>query len=461
MVFSSIIFLIFFLPAFFILYYAVPAKAKNAILLLASLIFYAWGEPKYIILLVISSVVDYINGRMMEKFDGKDKIRKIFLVISVVINLSLLAVFKYSGLFIETLNRIPSFNIPDPGLPLPIGISFFTFQTMSYSIDVYRREVKTEHNFLNYMTYVSMFPQLIAGPIVRYKDVGKELSSRKITFENVTSGFIRFGMGLFKKVLIANGIGQLWDCCLESVSSLSFATAWLGAAAFSFKIYFDFSGYSDMAIGLGKMMGFDYPENFNYPYTADSVTDFWRRWHITLSSWFKSYVYIPLGGSRKGDLRTVFNLAVVWALTGFWHGASWNYLLWGAFFAVILILEKFVFAKLLSKTPSALKHIITLFLILVSWVIFAVEDFSSMGLYLKSMFSFSGGITDSLFIYSLRNYGLILAVAAVLSMPVYPLLRKKIRGLEWAKCIVFALLFIISVVFLVKNTYNPFLYFRF
>ena len=274
MVFSSIFFLFFFLPAFFLCYYLVPGKAKNVILLIFSLIFYAWGEPKYVILLVISSVVDYINGRMMEKFDGNDRIRKLFLVISIVINLSLLGIFKYSGLFIDTLDLIPGINVNNPDLPLPIGISFFTFQTMSYSMDVFRRDVKAEHNFLDYMTYVSMFPQLIAGPIVRYADVGKELHSRKISFDKVTSGFIRFGMGLFKKVLIANGIGMLWDECLLNAGSLSFATAWLGAVAFAFKIYFDFSGYSDMAIGLGKMMGFDYPENFNYPYMADSVTDF-------------------------------------------------------------------------------------------------------------------------------------------------------------------------------------------
>lgn len=461
MVFSSIFFLFFFLPAFFLCYYLVPGKAKNVILLIFSLIFYAWGEPKYVILLVISSVVDYINGRMMENFDGNDRTRKIFLIISIVINLSLLGVFKYSGLFIDTLDLIPGININNPDLPLPIGISFFTFQTMSYSMDVFRRDVKAEHNFLDYMTYVSMFPQLIAGPIVRYADVGKELHSRKISLDKVTSGFIRFGMGLFKKVLIANGIGMLWDECLLNAGSLSFATAWLGAVAFAFKIYFDFSGYSDMAIGLGKMMGFDYPENFNYPYMADSVTDFWRRWHITLSSWFKSYVYIPLGGSRKGTARTVLNLIIVWGLTGFWHGASWNYLLWGAFFALVLILEKFVFEGILKKIPSAVRHIITLFLILISWVIFAVEDFSAMGLYLRSMFSFSGGIADGLFLYYLRDYGSILIIAGFLSCPVYPYLRKKVKGIYWAKCIVFAVLFLISVVFLLKNTYNPFLYFRF
>ena len=461
MVFSSIFFLFFFLPAFFLCYYLVPGKAKNVILLLASIIFYAWGEPKYVILLVISSVVDYINGRMMEKFDGNDRVRKIFLIVSVVINLSLLGIFKYSGLFIDTIDFIPGISINNPNLPLPIGISFFTFQTMSYSIDVYRREVKAEHNFLNYMTYVSMFPQLIAGPIVRYKDVSAELSCRKITFDLASDGFIRFGMGLFKKVIIANGIGLLWDNCLENVGSLSFASAWLGAVAFAFKIYFDFSGYSDMAIGLGKMMGFKYPENFNYPYIADSVTDFWRRWHITLSSWFKSYVYIPLGGSRKGTARTVLNLIIVWGLTGFWHGASWNYLLWGAFFAVVLILEKFVFTKIIEKTPSVVRHIVTIFLILVSWVIFAVEDFSSMGFYLKSMFTFTGGICDGFFWYSLRNYGVILIAATLLSGPLYPELRKRVKGVYWAKCIVFAVLFVISVVFLLKNTYNPFLYFRF
>ena len=461
MVFSSIPFLFYFLPLFLIIYFLVPNKVKNLVLLIFSLIFYGWGEPIYISLLIISSIIDYINGLMIEKYKGKRNKQRIFLVISVVMNVSLLGIFKYADLFIGTFNNITGFDVALTNLALPIGISFFTFQTMSYSIDVFLGNVETEHNFLNYMTYVSMFPQLIAGPIVRYADVSKELKTRKTSRDKFVVGFIRFGMGLFKKVLIANQIGTLWDSSLANVSELSVLGAWLGIIGFALQIYFDFSGYSDMAIGMGQMMGFKYPENFNYPYIATSVTDFWRRWHMTLSEWFKLYVYIPLGGNRCSKSRNIINLLIVWTLTGFWHGASWNYMLWGFYFAVLLVLEKYVFADVIKKIPSVIMHVVTIVIILISWVLFAVEDFSDMVLYLKHMFNPAYGFINDAFMYNLNNYMFILLVGIVLSTPVYQLFRNKVKSLRIIKGLAFAGLFIITISFMVRNTYNPFLYFRF
>lgn len=468
MVFSSIPFLFYFLPLFLIIYYIVPFKAKNMVLLIFSLIFYGWGEPVYISLLVISSVIDYINGRLIEKFDGKRNKQRTFLIISVVMNIGLLSVFKYSDLLISTVNSITGSNISLLNVALPIGISFFTFQTMSYSIDVYMGRVKTEHNFIDYMTYVSMFPQLVAGPIVRYETVSRELKERKVNFDCFTDGMIRFFMGLFKKVLIANQVGMLWDTTLKNISGLSALGAWLGIIAFALQIYFDFSGYSDMAIGMGKMMGFTYPENFNYPYISKSITEYWRRWHMTLSEWFRLYVYIPLGGNRVGVFRNIINIFIVWSLTGFWHGAGWNFMMWGFYFAVLLVLEKFVFKNILEKIPTFFKHILTLFLVLMSWVMFAVEDFNEMGQYFVTLFTGSGnGLADDGFLYNIKSYGLIILIAMVLSTPVYRILKEKIAVCRLKNVIyvlgsvVFVLLFLVTVSFLVRNTYNPFLYFRF
>lgn len=461
MVFSSIPFLFYFLPLFLVIYFLVPKKCKNAVLLIFSLLFYGWGEPIYISLLIISSVIDYINGLMIEKYKGQRSKQRIFLVISVVMNVSLLAIFKYADLFIGTFNDITGSELALTNLALPIGISFFTFQTMSYSIDVFLGNIETEHNFLNYMTYVSMFPQLIAGPIVRYAQVSVELKNRKETKDKFIAGCIRFGMGLFKKVLVANQIGMLWDDSLARVSSLSTLSAWLGIIAFALQIYFDFSGYSDMAIGMGLMMGFKYPENFNYPYIATSITDFWRRWHMSLSEWFKLYVYIPLGGNRCSKCRNIINLIIVWTLTGFWHGASWNFMLWGFYFAVLLVLEKYVFSSVIEKIPNVIMHIITIILILISWVLFAVEDFSKMITYFKHMFNPAYGVIDDFFRYNIRNYGMILLVAMILSTPIYRFIRDKVKGYRIVKGIIFVCLFVITVSFMVRNTYNPFLYFRF
>ena len=466
MVFSGIPFLFYFLPLFLLIYFVSPGKLKNFVILLFSLIFYAWGEPIYISLLVLSSVVDYVNGRMLEKFDGQRGKQRIFLVISVVVNLGLMGIFKYATLFITSINSVFGTHIKDPKLALPLGISFFTFQTMSYSIDVYRKNVKAEHNFLDYMCYVSMFPQLVAGPIVRYEDVHRELNHRTMSLDKLSDGTTRFLMGLFKKVLLANQIGSLWDKVLAS-GDRSFAFAWLGLLAFSFQIYFDFSGYSDMAIGMGKIMGFNYPENFNYPYICKSVTDFWRRWHMTLSTWFRDYVYIPLGGNRKGMKRQLLNLMIVWGLTGFWHGASWNYLLWGLYYGIILIIEKLT--KLPEKLPAWLDHIMSLIIVMLGWMIFAVEDIKKLGTYATQVLGFGAkGFAGSEFFYQLRNYGVIILCCGLFSMPVYKKLKaygekNEKAGNVLTVCGVLAgcVLTVVCIAMLVADSYNPFLYFRF
>lgn len=466
MVFSEIPFLFYFLPLFLLCYFISPKKFRNFILLVFSLFFYAWGEPVYILLLLLSSVVDYTNGRALEHFEGKKRIQRIFLCLSIIINLGLMGIFKYAGLFITTINSVFGTAIANPEIELPLGISFFTFQTMSYSIDVYRKDVKAEHNFLDYMTYVCMFPQLVAGPIVRYEEVSRELNSRRVTWEGFQDGVIRFLMGLFKKVLIANQVGSLWDYVL-AMDERSVAMAWLGLLAFSLQIYFDFSGYSDMAIGMGKMMGFNYPENFNYPYICTSITDFWRRWHMTLSGWFRDYVYIPLGGNRKGKKRQVLNIAIVWALTGFWHGASWTFLLWGIYFGVILIVEKLT--KFPEKMPGVLRHIYSIFLVMIGWMIFAVEDIKELGRYASQVFGFGAdGLVGGEFKYQLGNYLVILVVGVILSTPVFGKLKalgekNKTAGtvLSVAGMLAGMLLLVVCVAMLVADSYNPFLYFRF
>ncbi len=477
MVFSSIPFLFFFLPFCLILYYAAPYECfsvkswKNMVLLLFSLIFYAWGEPVYILLMFFATAVDYCNGRLMERFGTTQGRRKIFLVCSVAVNLSVLAFFKYADFLIATVGGIFSIPLKPLGLGLPVGISFFTFQTMSYSIDLYRKEVPMERNYLNYLTYVSMFPQLVAGPIVRYSVVNEELRTRRIKKEEAQDGLFRFMQGLFKKVLIANQAGALWEeiRALEA-GAASVATAWLGAAAFTLQLYFDFSAYSDMAIGMGKMLGFHFPENFNYPLSAISVTDFWRRWHISLSTWFRDYVYIPLGGNRKGTVRHLRNMLVVWFLTGLWHGASWNFVLWGLYYGVLLALEKYVWGKDLDRLPKIIRHGYLLLIVVVGFVIFVFDDMGALGVYFRSMAGMAGNrLWGEECLWYLRNYIVVLLAAAVLAFPVYPWAKNRIesmgdKGRTAAAAISMAgyvLLFLVTVAFLVNDTYNPFLYFRF
>ena len=471
MVFSSIPFLFFFLPLCLILYYAVPFSMKNGILLVFSLVFYAWGEPVYIVLMLFASAVDYTNGRLMGRFGTTKARRRLFLVSSVAINLSVLAFFKYADFLIGTVNQICGASIAPLGLGLPVGISFFTFQSMSYIIDLYRGQVPMESNYLTYLTYVSMFPQLVAGPIVRFSTVNRELHERVICRGEIEKGILRFMQGLFKKVLIANQVGTLW----ESIRTLeagqaSAATAWLGAAAFTLQLYFDFSAYSDMAIGMGWMLGFHFPENFRYPLAAVSITDFWRRWHISLSSWFRDYVYIPLGGNRVSVAKHLRNMLIVWFLTGLWHGAAWNFVLWGLSYGVLLVLEKYVWGKYLQALPAVLKHCYTLLIVVAGFVIFVFDDGAALRQYLLSMIGCGGNAWwGRECLWYLRNYAALLVIAVLFAFPVYPWLQSRAERLTAGRRSVLACacavgyvgLFLLATAYLVSDTYNPFLYFRF
>jgi len=466
MVFSTPYFLFLYLPIVLLIYFLVPLKLRNLVLLIFSLIFYGWGEPVYIIIMFASIIIDYTHGMLVErgKKTGKMGLAKGAVVSSVVLNLGLLFFFKYWDFIAVNLAAIGLDFMPILGLELPIGISFYTFQTMSYTIDVYRGDARVQKNIITFGSFVTLFPQLIAGPILQYKHLDEQLESRTHTFDRFSSGVQRFCVGCAKKVLIANAIGSLWDKYLAMpVDQLTTLGAWLGIIAFSFQLYFDFSGYSDMAIGIGRMLGFDFLDNFNYPYLARSATEFWRRWHISLGSWFRDYMYIPLGGNRVNKPRLIFNLLIVWAATGIWHGASWNFLFWGLFYFVLLVFEKFWFHKVLDKAPRWVGHIYGLLLIIVGWTIFAVEDLGQLGGYLKAMFGFGAGLLDTAFLYNLRNYLPLLIVAAVASTPLAKNLWHKlnIKVKQVALPVLIVLGLILATAYLVDGTYNPFLYFRF
>lgn len=473
MVFSSLLFLFVFLPIVLILYFAVPKKFRNLVLFLVSLIFYAWGEPIYILIMLFSTIVDYTHGLLVERFKdkGQDKYAKLTVASSMIINLGLLSFFKYTDFFIANANTIFGAGIPLLKLALPIGISFYTFQTMSYTIDVYRGEARAQRNIISFGAYVVLFPQLIAGPIVQFKTIADQLNHRKETFEKFNYGVTRFMTGLGKKVLLANNIGILWDQISGmELTKVPVLTAWVGIIAFAFQIYFDFSGYSDMAIGLGQMFGFTFLENFNYPYMSKSITEFWRRWHISLGTWFREYVYIPLGGNRCSLPKQIRNILIVWLLTGFWHGASWNFMIWGLYFGVLLIIEKQFLMKYLKKAPAAISHIYTLLLILFSWVIFAFDSFSSGLTYFKAMFGLNGNVLyDTNSLYLLYTNGLVLAILVLAStslpkniaMWIKDKMATKRLSFEIMKNVAFVGIFLVSVAYLVDASYNPFLYFRF
>ena len=466
MVFSSTIFVFLFLPLVLILYFLMPKKFRNYILLIFSIIFYIFGGPKFLLVLLLVVLIDYFGALLIDKKKNK----KLFLIITICLNIATLFYFKYTGFFLENINDLFSLNIKIPDIVLPIGISFYTFQAMSYVIDVYREKVKVQKNFFTLLLYVSLFPQLVAGPIVRYETIEKELTSRETTFDDLVYGIRRFILGLAKKVIIANQMGALADIIFTS-NNLSTPIAWLGAFAYTFQIYFDFSAYSDMAIGLGRIFGFKFLENFNFPYIAKSVTDFWRRWHISLSTWFRDYVYIPLGGNRKGILRQIFNLFIVWSLTGFWHGAEWNFVIWGLYYFIFLILEKFVLKKILKKTPSVLLHIYTMFIVIIGWVIFRCDNLNTLTMFFKELFSFNVteyGINE-LLIY-LESYGVYFILAIIFSFPTYYKIIDKIDSINNKKVKLFLdichylgliILFVITIMFLAKSSYNPFIYFRF
>lgn len=467
MVFSGIPFLFFFLVITLVFYFIVPFKYKNHILLAVSLIFYAWGEPVYIFLMIFSTFISWINGIALLKHPERNKL---YMLCSVIINLMILGFFKYAPMFVDTVNSLLSVSIPLPQLSLPIGISFYTFQTMSYNIDVYRGDIKPEKNFFTLMTYISMFPQLIAGPIVRYEAIQTEMTERTISFTKFSDGMIVFLHGLFKKVLLANTIGELFDeITALPVSEQSLLTLWLGIIAYYFHIYFDFCGYSDMAVGMGKMLGFTFLDNFNYPMSATSVSDFWRRWHMSLTTWFRDYVYIPLGGSRCSAAKNIRNLLIVWMLTGFWHGAKWNFVVWGMYFGIILIIEKHLLKGFFDKKAKFLGHIYTTILVTVGWAIFSLEDFTLMATYIKHMFV-NSKLIDTTFTYYLMPYLPILAIALIFALPTYPAIKRKLTVINSkavncavgvASVPVYCLLTLLAVAMLVGNDYNPFLYFRF
>lgn len=464
MVFSSPVFLFFYLPISLALYFAVPLKWRNLVLLSVSLLFYGWGEGIYVLIMLLSTAIDYTHGLLVEKYRNEDKKARWFVAQSVIFNLLILGFFKYYNFIAVNLSLIPGLALPDMNVHLPIGVSFYTFQTMSYTIDVYRKDAPVQRNVVAFGTFVTMFPQLIAGPIVKYKQVALELNSRRTTAEGFARGVLRFTVGLAKKVLLANAVGVLWETQLaaQSAGTLTAAGGWLGLAAFSLQIYFDFSGYSDMAIGLGYIFGFHFPENFDHPYLAKSVTEFWRRWHMSLTGWFREYVYIPLGGNRGGTWKTLRNILIVWTLTGIWHGASWNFLLWGEYFAAWLILEKYVLGGALSRAPVAVQRIYTLMIAAVGWGLFAIEDLGRCAAYLKICFG-GGTLWSAGDGYLLRSYGLTLVILALasttLGLRLWARLPERVRQIA-APLLMLAGLTVCTA-YLVDNSYNPFLYFRF
>ncbi len=463
MLFSSITFLYYFLPLVLILYYAVPNKLKNTVLLIFSLVFYGWGEPKLLLLMALTILIGYISAVVMSKTDRKG-LKKTVFIVSITVIFAFLAYFKYASFFVRNFAAITGISAPVLNIALPIGISFYTFQIISYVIDVYWGREKCENNLIDFAAYVTMFPQLIAGPIVRYSDISLQMKERKFSSENLYLGFRRFVYGLAKKVLIANAFGALCSD-FRGADAKSVAFYWVYAIAFTLQIYFDFSAYSDMAIGLGKILGFDFIENFNYPYISKSITEFWRRWHMSLSSWFRDYVYIPLGGNRVSVARHIFNIAVVWMLTGFWHGAEWNFVIWGIYFAIFLLLEKYVFKNVMEKIPSVIRHIAVMTVIVISFVIFNANGLSGAVSDISAMFGLSGfPLWSSETAYFIRSYAVMLAVGVVGCLPVVKNFFVKaerftvIRALE---PIVLVVLLLVSTAYLVDGSYNPFLYFRF
>ncbi len=456
MVFSSILFLFRFFPIAFLLYYLVPKKLKNLTLLILSLFFYGWGEVRYLPIMFASMIIDYCCGQGIKRLGKTPGKKRLFLILSVVLNLGLLFFFKYTNFFVDLLNGLGA-SIPELNITLPLGISFYTFQTMSYTIDVYRGKVEAEDNFITFGAFVVLFPQLIAGPIVTYRSIASELKERRITREGLEDGIRYLIMGLASKVLIANNVGALWSE-VSAFESISTPLAWIGALAYSLQIYFDFSGYSLMAIGMGKMMGFTFPKNFDFPYISKSVTEFWRRWHMTLGSWFRDYLYIPLGGNRVSPGRQYFNLFVVWFCTGFWHGANWNFIIWGLYFLVLLILEKRFYLQKLEQS-RVISHVYLILVVMASWVIFALTDFSDMGNYFVTLFAFRGG-ND--WIYYLRNYGVVLLLGIFFATPLIKIWYERILSRHPVlKTVLLSAIFFVSVAYLVDATYNPFLYSRF
>ena len=463
MVFSGLPFLFFYLVATLIIYKLAPLKLRNLVLLLVSLFFYGWGEPVYIVIMFLSIAVDYTHGMLVEKWRQNDRKARMAVASSVFFNLLILVFFKYYDFLAGSINAVTGWSLPLLGVPMPIGISFYTFQTMSYTIDVYRQDTPVQRNIVTFGTFVTLFPQLIAGPIIQYKSVADQLQSRREDLEKFVSGIQRFSVGLAKKVLLANAVGKLWDTFLSTdTAQLTVLGGWLGLIAYAFQIYFDFSGYSDMAIGLGRMFGFEFIENFNYPYISRSVVEFWKRWHISLTNWFREYVYFPLGGNRCSRAKWVRNILIVWVLTGIWHGAGWNFLLWGLYYALWMLAERLFLGKWLERLPAAVRHVYTLIVVLVGWGLFAIENMGQLGAYLKVCFG-GGALWDAFTLYELTSY---LPLLVILCVAATPALRKLFFRLpEKVQDVLTPILVMVSLVLctasLVDASYNPFLYFRF
>ena len=472
MVFSSLVFLFVFLPIVLVLYYLSGKKYRNYLLLLASLFFYAWGEPTYVVIMLISIGANYLCGLLVDE-KRADKVRVAGVVISVIFNICMLGVFKYSGFFVKNINAAFNTSLPVPEIALPLGISFFTFQAMSYVIDVYRKDAKVQKNIFDLSLYISLFPQLVAGPIVRYQTVADQIEEREHNIIKFGDGVRRFIIGLGKKVLLSNSLGMLADSVFGMQTyQLTVVSTWLGILAYSLQIFFDFSGYSDMAIGLGKMFGFEFLENFNYPYISQSASEFWRRWHISLGSWFRDYVYFPLGGSRRGNVRTYINLFIVWFLTGFWHGASWTFIAWGLYFGLLIGMEKSYLGKLLNKVPRFVRHIYLLLVVMIGWVFFRADSFSYSIEFIKNMFFMGTNVIfDGVAASYINDYWFVLVLSMIFCMPIVDWFRRKIEvandkilesNISYVlNSVVYTGIFLIVIFKLVNSTYNPFLYFRF
>lgn len=469
-----------------LLYFVSGNKLRNIIIFITGLLFYAWGEPFYVIIMLLSTAIDYTAGRLMDKYDDDNRKRKICLIVSICMNVGLLAVFKYSDFIFDSINgllgtditnpvilinkginKIYPFGLNEKRVDLPVGISFFTFQSMSYTIDLYLRNITVQKSFLNFASYVSLFPQIVAGPIVRYEQVAGELESRTVNVPKISAGIALFVKGLAKKVLLANNVGAIWsEVKAMEYGQISAATAWLGILAFTFQIYFDFSGYSDMASGLGKMLGFEFPKNFDHPYISKSVSEFWRRWHITLGSWFRSYVYIPLGGNRCGALKTYRNLFIVWALTGLWHGASWNFVLWGLYFGALIVIERLGFGKVLEKLPSGISMLYTFLAAVFGWVLFDTDTLADAGRFIAAMFGAGGAAVDGYFKYTLVSNCFLLVMCILISGGVGSRIAehageksRSFKAISTTVLVMGGLL--LCTAYLVDASYNPFLYFRF
>ncbi|MBZ2174267.1 MBOAT family protein [Schnuerera sp. xch1] len=469
MIFSNLVFLFLFLPALLILYYISKDKFKNYVLLLFSLIFYAWGEPKYVFLMIASIVINYILGI---KISHNSKARKLWFAFSIIFNLGILIIFKYTNFIIDTINSAIGVSINIPQIALPLGISFFTFQMVSYIIDVYRRDTEVQESIVNLALYISLFPQLIAGPIVRYQTVDKQINNREHSMNKFAVGVNRFIVGLAKKVIFANQLGLIADGVFNAqVLELSTLEAWLGLICYSLQIYFDFSGYSDMAIGLGKMFGFDFLENFNYPYISQSVSEFWRRWHISLGSWFRDYVYIPLGGNRVNQIRHCVNLLIVWSLTGIWHGANWNFLIWGLYYGIFIIIEKLFLGELLNKLPRMLRHIYLLLIVTIGMVFFRAESISQAKGFIQALMGINTILYNNSILEYMHDLGYVVVLSILFATPIIPKIKsiietKNERILESNQvCCLHSVglmsLMLVEVVMIINSTYNPFLYFRF